>query len=1006
MWKTVKGKSKEQTNKVVENKTKEVKNESLPQNTNGAKTDLQSQKKEKPTLEKKAKVLDDKIKKFERAAYSEIDTAMTYLNYLPEFTDIGMDFLTSNFYSYTENPLVLLFKLLDVIGVTDEDIRKWLVSFLINVLPEVEIGVKAALLANIKSIVSCSADPRIPKKLRQRTGEYYFDALRYKYSIFADRNSIDYQRGMLIDADSIDPEGILAFSPYEPKGMNNYFGIINDEMRLFYEEKTFDETVRYGTEEDDKGNVSVVKRGDISNASNKWELCRAVDKNAFLWFVMHCARFPSPTPVKIDKKYVVTDKNKYLDDTSVDARKTTLLAPNFLVLENDEESEFNVGSTIVNEKSPTELSICTGAFFNDSSVTSAKTTDLKVVSNIFVPVSSNWNSADWYVNKKDYFSFGNKINYNKSIVDYSEEEAICNIQYMQPTDYATDYVGGSTQKFNLTILPKPYVYLPYLNTGEPLWRMKKILFDAYGNPDPNGNFSLPTEKMTTKNKPYVHNDNITFISDTVGVIKAVKEYEKDDNSYKNIMRMVYFETVDGNPSNDKNQKSLELVKKEIINKYKDSCHIRAFYLVFKTWKPDNDNDFNNDTLKSKTLSVLKDCFNTLLRQEGGNTDSKYVKLNVGETDDNCALFINKKTGEYHLAPSSGSTVKDYTKHLVRCYKGLTVYEFNYDYIMGMKLFSPKVVCAKLLSASTNPIYRATFRLDINNVYDDNKYDYFGDKQSILEIIEKIVAEEDTELSDCFFKFSNNDYENMLKVGEEKRYHQQPYLNNKNETVDFSEVFKILNNYPENGTKVEQSEVLNNAIAAATAKVAKNQNVYAKQDSKKTKLNFTTDLLSVLAAILIQSLLSPKVLMLIAVNKQLMGDGGETFNARDLLNGMRGLIIGVIKELRDLIIKKLLDYVLDALGPLAAEMLTETTKEKESVYYDILIQLVSMYTIGKQSFERFKYTLRALLNKYRKDTNGKWKDYDLPTVLDDVNYADILDSDKFKYNTEKPFKNNC
>ena len=253
-------------------------------------------------------------------------------------------------------------------------------------------------------------------------------------------------------------------------------------------------------------------------------------------------------------------------------------------------------------------------------MTSAKTTDLKVVSNIFVPVSSNWNSADWYVNKKDYFSFGNKIKYNKSIVDYSEEEAICNIQYMQPTDYATDYVGGSTQKFNLTILPKPYVYLPYLNTGEPLWRMKKILFDAYGNPDPNGNFSLPTEKMTTKNKPYVHNDNITFISDTVGVVKAIKEYEKDDNSYKNIMRMVYFETVDGNPSNDKNQKSLDLVKKEIMNKYKDSCHIRAFYIVFKTWKPDNDNDFNNDTLKSKTLSVLEECFNTLLRQEGGNTD--------------------------------------------------------------------------------------------------------------------------------------------------------------------------------------------------------------------------------------------------------------------------------------------------------------------------------------------------------------------------------------------------
>lgn len=1006
MWKVVKGKSKNETKEVIDGKNKEGKDSSLSKNTNAIKNNINNQKKTTSKLESSANKLNEKLKKVERDAYGSIDTAMTYLNYLPEFTDIGMDFLTSNFYSFTANPLKLLFNLLHVIGVTDEDIKKWLVNFLINVLPEIEIGVKAALLANIKSIVSCSTDPRIPKKLRQRTGEYYFDALNYKYTLFNDRKTIDKQRGMLIDCDSIDPEGILAYSPYEPKGMNNYFGIINDEMRLFYENKTLDETERYGTEETEDGKTIITKRGDISNAITKWELCRAVDKNAFLWFVMHCARFPSPTSVKLENQRIITDKNTFIDEMGQEGNKTSLLTPVNMVLTTTGSSEFNVGSTIVNEKSPSEISLCVSADFNDDSKAPLSTEELRIVRNTFVPLSSNWNSADWYVNKKDYFSFDKRIRSKKYLEDYTAEQAICNIQYMQPTDYVTDYVGGSTQKFNLSILPKPYVYLPYLNTGEPLWRMKKILFDAYGNPDPNGNFSLPTEKMTKSNRPYVHNDNITFISDTVGLVKAVREYEKDKDSYKTIMYMAYFETPNGKPSNQSNPKSLELVKKEIINKYKDSCHIKAFYLVFKTWTPDNNSDFNSDTLKNKTLSILNDCFNTLVQKEGGNGDEKYVKLNVGEPEDNCALYIDKKSGEYHLGPSFGNKVENYTKHLVRCYKGLTVYEFNYDYIMGMKLFSPKVVCAKLLSAASNPRYRSTFTIGLNNVYDNNEYDYHGNKQSIIDIVEKIVAEEDTELSDCFFKFSNDDYANNLKVGEEKRYHQQPYLNDKTETVDFTDVFKILNDYPENGTKVEQSKVLNHAIEAATAKVAQNQNVYARQDSKKTKLNFTTDLLSVLAAILIQSLLTPKVLMLIAVNKQLMGDGGETFNARELLNGMKGLIVGVIRELRDLIIKKLLDYVLDALGPLAAKMQVETVKERNNVYYDILVQLLSMYLIGKQSFSRFKYMLKALLNKYKRDTNGKWKDYDLPTVLDNVDYADILDADKVKYNTESPYKNNC
>ena len=992
--------SVDQINELLNRQRKMSSSASLPNNTEGAKNNAERKKQNNSSIEDKSNQYQKKVKDAEREVYANIDTSMAILEKLPEFTDMGMDLLTSNSFTFSLSPLSFLLNLLNTIGVTDEEIKKWLVNFLIEVLPEVEIGLKAALLSNIKSIVSCSADPRIPKQLRQRSGEYYFDKLKYQFSEYTGKPKVDKQRGMLIDCDSIDPEGILAYSPYSNKGANSYFGVINDEMRLLYESLGINNFI---TTESSDGSTNVQRLDNIGKVKSKWELCRADDMNAFIWFVMHVAKFPSPTPAKINGQTVTIDGKDFIDLMGQGNGKTSIFAPLNLNLISSGSSTMSVGSTIVNESSPNEISLCIGADFEE--VDDMYTGETRIVRNEFVPVSSNWNSADWYVDKNQYYNYNLGYKSNKQIKDYVNQKPICNLQFMSPTDYQTDYVGGSTQKINFTILPKPYVYVPYIDTGEPLWRWKRILFDADGNPNPNGNFTLPSEKMTSKNKPYVHNDNISVLNESQNIENALNEIEKDSSAYGSIMRMVYYE----NPKGVEGTKSINEVKKALIDKYKTSLYIKALIFAFNSWTPDNSSEINSNTLKLKVINVLEECYQTLIAQEGGgNSNSHYIEMKVGEDSDKCSLFISKDTGAYFLAETGNptNTKGDYTKHLIQCYNGLTVYEFNYDYVMGMRLFSPKVVCAKLLDAATNPSYSSSFRVGVNKLYDQNEYDYFGNKQRITEIVRKIIETEDTELSDCFFTFDNNRYSSMLQQAEDKRYHQQPYLNDKTDVVDLSEVYDILQNYPENGTKQEQEAVLSNAISAATAKVASNQNIYALNDSKKIKLDFATNILSQLAAILVQSLLSPKVLMLIAVNKQLMGNGGETFNAEDLLNGMKGLVIGVVKELRDLILKKMLDYVLDYLGPIAAQIAFRIEKETYSVYKDILAQLLSMLRVGKEYSNRLNSVLQSLLSKYGDKNKGKGTDYDLPTVLDNVNYADITGSTTTEDNTDSPINNNC
>lgn len=960
-------------------KNKNANQKSLPQNNQGAKTQAKDQKKNVSASQSKGNQRLKKIKDAERDVYAYIDASNAILELLPDFVDNAMDAISNNSFPFSLNSLALLMYILRRIGVTEEKLKKFLVGFLIGTLPEAEMGAKALLLSNIKSIMSCSADPRIPKQLRQRNGEYYFDKVKYLFSEFTGKPKVDERRGMLIDCNSIDPEGILSYSPCTDKGKNYYFGVVerNIDSKIFYENLSLDEAR--------KDIVDTI--GVEGMMKSKWELCRADDKDALLWFAMHVARFPSPTPITTNGNHVTINGQEFITQNGTNAN---VLSPMELNLVSSGSSSISVGSTIINKNNPSEIAICIKTEFEDD----PKDLDggTRVTKNVFVPLSKNWNSVDWYVDRSKYYAFYSHNKFYKSIYDYDKQNAICNVQFMQPTDYDTTYVGGSTQKFNLTILPKPYVYVPY----------SRILFDAYGNPDPNGNFSLPTEKMTKDNLPYVHNDKIFAIKDIKRLNDAIDDIESNPKEFYDVFSMVYYETANGEPSSSSNPKSIALVKNEIIRKYENSFNIKALSIAFRGFQVDSEDTFITKSLKAKTVSILNDCYQTLVAKEGGSAEKGVIKLTVGEKEDNCSLYIRKDDGSYYLGPSSGTTRQDYTKHLVRCYNGLTVYEFNYDYLMGMRLFDPKVVCAKLLETATNPSFDTTYQVGLSRNSNKDDSGYIGDKQSITEIVRKIIEEEDTELSDCFFKFDNSDYARMLQDAEEKRFKQQPYLNDKTHTVDLSDVYEILQNYPELGTKQEQEEVLTNAISAATAKVRPNTNIYAKQDSKNLKINFATNLISILTATLVHCLLSPKVLMLIAVNKQLMGNGGEEVSTKELLKGMESLIVNIVKEIEDLVVKQLLDYVLEYLSGITTELNLRIAKEAFSVFQLILSDLLLKFNQGKQYVNRLNSVLQGLLSKFGDLNNGKGKDYDLPTILDNVDYADIIKLG----NGDKPANNNC
>ena len=78
------------------------------------------------------------------------------------------------------------------------------------------------------------------------------------------------------------------------------------------------------------------------------------------------------------------------------------------------------------------------------------------------------------------------------------------------------------------------------------------------------------------------------------------------------------------------------------------------------------------------------------------------------------------------------------------------------------------------------------------------------------------------------------------------------------------------------------------------------------------------------------------------------------------------------------------------------------KEAFSVFQLILSDLLLKFNQGKQYVNRLNSVLQGLLSKFGDLNNGKGKDYDLPTILDNVDYADIIKLG----NGDKPANNNC
>jgi len=713
------------------------------------------------------------------------DKVLSILTIMLESPSLSLTFAT--------NPIGYLLQLLEHLGVTYEELQEFLTKLLIYIIPALEISVKAILLTNLKKMISCSIDPRIPEQYRKR------------HVTPTDQNTVN-RYGIEINIESIDLLDKLSTNPLSDEGRDMYFG--------------------------------------LQNVDDVYKFARADDFDAFLWFVMHKGKFPNSSNISVDNT-TFNDPIHGLGNEGIEAVVTpasgTLLSALEITIPQNTSAK-RKSSTILpgntfrySGASPNVISMCIDAQRNEKN---------EIISNTLVPVSDDWASVNWYIRRADqlgknlgfgwhYDKDSKTVNSNKQSRDFSKERAICNLQYMGIVDEAP-ITGLVNNKIRFTILPKPLIHIPDLAQGEPPWRFKRMLFNAQGDYDANGKYTLA------------------------------------------------------------------------------------------------------DISDSQDLTYL-----------GG------------------AITIEPKSGKVTV-----NNKEEVVKNLIECYPGLTVYEFNYDYVMGLKLFDAKVLATTLIDSVVNMRMGITLGLDARHQ---------EATEELKQIIKSIINTDDSEINDCFFTFDNSKYDALLQKTQEKKAKQQKFGNVTRDSGLFNSVSEILAEYDTKTELHEQMDVLHRAITQAAVTISEGSD---EKDQYGIKYAFVFDLIENLVLAIVNAILSPKVMMLLEVNQQLMGGTWEKITFKDIIVAMRSIIVAIINEVKDLIIQELLKFLLDKLRPIIEMLSSLIVRERLDDIAEAMAEIIRncpviWFKFGNQNLE---------------------------TKLDTVDYADIdVSSNK---NGEQPSTNKC
>lgn len=377
-----------------------------------------------------------------------------------------------------------------------------------------------------------------------------------------------------------------------------------------------------------------------------------------------------------------------------------------------------------------------------------------------------------------------------------------------------------------------------------------------------------------------------------------------------------------------------------------------------------DQDCNTDLKKLKKLdSAIIGVNGQTINEVFENTQSTdlNIELNtIHETinipaelaDTNEIREKDKKTNLLgHITPPQ------YPSATSNYYYRRLLFEWNTDFIMSMKLFDEKVVAAQLIDALTDC-------LRFNGIITLTPQMQFVQNQ-LKDLVTKIIETDEGVVSDCFFSFTNDKYNDLLNEVEINRANLSALNNETTNAIPYTEdVMTSLNTLSHDATKEELQSAISGSIFAATSASAPNE--YDKTGNLTVDINanmsIIDQLLTKLVYVIVLTIMQPKIYILLMANLKLLGND-PNFDLVKFIQQFKDLISELIKSVRDNILEYFKNQLITVLQELVKTLAIRLTQEQYQYYITLLTHCINCLKIHRNQYD--------------------W-------LQDDVDYADITE----------------
>ena len=263
----------------------------------------------------------------------------------------------------------------------------------------------------------------------------------------------------------------------------------------------------------------------------------------------------------------------------------------------------------------------------------------------------------------------------------------------------------------------------------------------------------------------------------------------------------------------------------------------------------------------------------------------------------------------------------------------TLVEFNTDYVMSLKLFDSKVVTAQLLDS-----LMGLLNIDLNLTYKQMLI-----KNEVKKMVQMIVETDDTVVSDCFFTFTNDDYNAMLEKAELNRAKLFSINGEQNTTttIDPKEILRSLNELDDSAIQSGDTTVIEHALTEISGNITTMDAMEGDAINFGARMNFIENLMNNLAYVITSAVLSPKVYLLILINLEILGKD-TNFNLEGFIGQFKQLIASLIRTIRDQLIKYLVDELMKILGNIATEITVKIGIEQAQYYYRLMKKIIDCF----------------------------------------------------------------